>query len=57
MANYRIAIIIRRQKEAPFDYTEFKTDSHENPDDLEDLIFDEIPNYIEQIINENSEEE
>ena len=57
MANYRIAIIIRRQKEAPFDYTEFKTDSYENPDDLEDLIFDEIPNYIEQIINENSEEE
>jgi hypothetical protein len=56
VANYRIAVIIRRQNEAPFDYTEFRTDAFENHGDLEDLIFDEIPNYIDQIINENSEE-
>lgn len=52
MADYRIDIHIRRKKEPPFEFAEFKS---ELADDIESLCYTDIATFIEQAINEDME--
>lgn len=51
MSDYRIDVHIRRRKEPPFDFVEFKSELYEDFDDLKKDIAD----FIEQTIFDDME--